>query len=59
MDGRGGVNAAPRAPPRPAVRRVQINLNLRVILQVAVLLLLLYQVGGTTSDWGAKLVPMN
>jgi hypothetical protein len=46
VDGRGGVNAAPRAPPRPAVRRVQINLNLRVILQVAVLLLLLYQVRG-------------
>ena len=44
VEGRGGVNAAPRAPPRPAVRRVQINLNLRVILQVAVLLLLLYQV---------------
>lgn len=29
---------------RPVVRRVQIQLNLRVILQVAVLLLLLYQV---------------
>lgn len=44
VDARGPNGAAVRAAARPVVRRVQIQLNLRVILQVAVLLLLLYQV---------------
>jgi len=45
VEARGDVRGVPRVlRPQPAARRIQINLNLRVILQVAVLLLLLYQV---------------